>query len=341
MAETRRMHHGSLDGEDKWTETKVKQLVDSKSLAPRDKGTDEPIGENLDECPICFAYFPMLNSTCCCNKAICTSCFLHIQRYGKRKSCPFCNQSKLEVVFFGPRTDEERFLEYVEDISLELKKRASLKEETDCALKKDIVDESLIQFDAEQKNSSLSHLSSALLERVRRRSVLSNDDSDLYDAEARTLESLCNILQQEEISEEDLAMVVALHRSYMEHKSKSKSKDKDTSSSSIAAASCHSEHLLNMDDDDSNFLEMFSLSSSNLGKSVLSASCPGNLNSLTQQTSPSENSCNPVDEDSFPLVDIEDPERSESTTFYLDIPPISPSIHFARKSQSSETQERV
>jgi len=261
------------------------------------------------------------------------------------------------VVFFGPRTDEERFLEYVEDISLELKKRASLKEETDCALKKDIVDESLIQFDAEQKNSSLSHLSSALLERVRRRSVLSNDDSDLYDAEARTLESLCNILQQEEISEEDLAMVVALHRSYMEHKSKSKSKDKgkflppqfpykddhilDTSSSSIAAASCHSEHLLNMDDDDSNFLEMFSLSSSNLGKSVLSASCPGNLNSLTQQTSPSENSCNPVDEDSFPLVDIEDPERSESTTFYLDIPPISPSIHFARKSQSSETQERV
>jgi hypothetical protein len=68
MAETRRMHHGSLDGEDKWTETKVKQLVDSKSLAPRDKGTDEPIGENLDECPICFAYFPMLNSTCCCNK---------------------------------------------------------------------------------------------------------------------------------------------------------------------------------------------------------------------------------------------------------------------------------
>ncbi|GJQ14180.1 hypothetical protein GpartN1_g5971.t1 [Galdieria partita] len=344
MAETRRMHHGGDGGESKWTETKVKQLVDSKSLAPRDRGTDEPIGENLDECPICFAYFPMLNTTCCCNKTLCTNCFLHIQRYGKRKSCPFCNQSKLEVMFFGPRTDEERFLEYVEDISLELRKRASLKEETECPSKKDAVlqtDDNFIQFDSEEdkRNSSLSHLSTPLLERVRERLILSND-TDYYDTKGWSFQSICNILQQEEISEEDLAIIIALHRSYMEQKSKSRQNGSEKKDESPGESS-HSEHLVDMDEDDSSFLDIFSLSasSSDLGRSLWSSSCPTQLNQLTQQTFCDEYSG--ATGDSCRLVDVEDPERSESTTFYLDVPPISPSLHFVSKSQSSERQEQL
>ncbi|EME28763.1 uncharacterized protein Gasu_38120 [Galdieria sulphuraria] len=342
MAETRRMHHSGDGGENKWTETKVKQMVDSKSLAPRDRGTDEPIGENLDECPICFAYFPMLNTTCCCNKALCTNCFLHIQRHGKRKSCPFCNRPKLEVMFFGPRTDEERFLEYVEDISLELRKRASLKDETECVSKKDAVlqtDDNFIQFDSEEdkRSSSLSHLSSSLLERVRNRLVLSNN-SDYYETKGLSLQNVCNILQQEEISEEDLAVIIALHRSYMEHKSKSRESSTEKKDESLGGSS-HSEHLVDMDEDDSSFLDIFSLSgsSSHLYKPSLSTSCPTHFNQLNQ-TRCSEDSV-ATGNSSSRLVDIEDPERSESTTFYLDVPPISPSLHFMSKSQSSETQE--
>ncbi|GJD07111.1 hypothetical protein Gasu2_14880 [Galdieria sulphuraria] len=273
-----------------------------------DGNKSEANGENLDECPICFAYFPMLNTTCCCNKALCTNCFLHIQRHGKRKSCPFCNRPKLEVMFFGPRTDEERFLEYVEDISLELRKRASLKDETE------------FRFRGRQKKL-----------------VLSNN-SDYYETKGLSLQNVCNILQQEEISEEDLAVIIALHRSYMEHKSKSRESSTEKKDESLGGSS-HSEHLVDMDEDDSSFLDIFSLSgsSSHLYKPSLSTSCPTHFNQLNQ-TRCSEDSV-ATGNSSSRLVDIEDPERSESTTFYLDVPPISPSLHFMSKSQSSETQE--
>lgn len=86
------------------------------------------------------------------------------------------------------------------------------------------------------------------------------------------------------------------------------------------------------EDDDSTFLEMFSLSSSNIGSKSSFACLSSQCNRFSEESSSLMDSCR--------LVDIEDPERSESTTFYLDVPPISPNIHFvSKKSQSEPTME--
>ncbi|CAI5497604.1 unnamed protein product [Closterium sp. Naga37s-1] len=41
-------------------------------LAPRYAERDEPSGD-LDECPICFLYYPSLNTSRCCKKRLCTA----------------------------------------------------------------------------------------------------------------------------------------------------------------------------------------------------------------------------------------------------------------------------
>ncbi|GJD10029.1 hypothetical protein Gasu2_42490 [Galdieria sulphuraria] len=81
---------------DSWDEQKVETLVEAKLLAPRQQGLDEPFAEYQEECPICFYFYSQVNRSSCCNKPICTNCFVYIQRK-IRKKCPYCNKWGLEV----------------------------------------------------------------------------------------------------------------------------------------------------------------------------------------------------------------------------------------------------
>ncbi|CAO3592071.1 unnamed protein product [Absidia cylindrospora] len=59
------------------------------------------------ECPICFLFYPpFINHTRCCDKLICTECFLQLKRSVESPSlaihCPFCMQPHLGVIRVPP-----------------------------------------------------------------------------------------------------------------------------------------------------------------------------------------------------------------------------------------------
>ncbi|KAI8341411.1 hypothetical protein BC941DRAFT_416789 [Chlamydoabsidia padenii] len=63
--------------------------------------------KDTTECPICFLFYPpFINYTRCCNKPICTECFLQLKRSVDSPSlaihCPFCMQSHLGVIRVPP-----------------------------------------------------------------------------------------------------------------------------------------------------------------------------------------------------------------------------------------------
>ncbi|GMP71848.1 hypothetical protein CsSME_00030102 [Camellia sinensis var. sinensis] len=57
---------------------KLRKLILDSKLAPCYPG-DEECGFDLEECPICFLYYPSLNCSRCCTKGICTECFLQMR----------------------------------------------------------------------------------------------------------------------------------------------------------------------------------------------------------------------------------------------------------------------
>ncbi|KAK4536394.1 hypothetical protein CDCA_CDCA08G2419 [Cyanidium caldarium] len=66
----------------------------------------------LEECPICFLYYPCLNTARCCRRRFCTECFLQIRPQRKPGptmacACPFCKHEPLEVVFLGAVPEAE------------------------------------------------------------------------------------------------------------------------------------------------------------------------------------------------------------------------------------------
>ncbi|ORZ20505.1 hypothetical protein BCR42DRAFT_408916 [Absidia repens] len=59
------------------------------------------------ECPICFLFYPpFINHTRCCDKLICTECFVQLKRSVESPSlaihCPFCMQPHLGVIRVPP-----------------------------------------------------------------------------------------------------------------------------------------------------------------------------------------------------------------------------------------------
>lgn len=85
---------------------KLRRLILDGKLAPCYPGREE--GE--EECPICFLHYPVLNNSKCCNKRVCTECFLQVQTstpQGVVPSCPFCKVSNYTAKFVGARTAEE------------------------------------------------------------------------------------------------------------------------------------------------------------------------------------------------------------------------------------------
>lgn len=95
---------------------KLRKLILESKLAPCYPG-DEECTCNLEECPICFLYYPSLNRSRCCMKSICTECFLQMKVPNSTRptQCPFCKTENYAVEYRGVKTKEEKGLEQIEE----------------------------------------------------------------------------------------------------------------------------------------------------------------------------------------------------------------------------------
>ncbi|KAJ0514648.1 putative transcription factor C2H2 family [Helianthus annuus] len=95
---------------------KLRKLILESKLAPCYPGADDDCSFDLDECPICFLYYPSLNRSRCCMKGICTECFLKMKPDSTILSqCPFCKTYNYVVEYRGVKTKEEKGLEQIEE----------------------------------------------------------------------------------------------------------------------------------------------------------------------------------------------------------------------------------
>uniref|UniRef100_A0A7C9A070 RING-type domain-containing protein n=1 Tax=Opuntia streptacantha TaxID=393608 RepID=A0A7C9A070_OPUST len=96
---------------------KLRKLILESKLAPCYPGGDECESGLLEECPICFLYYPTLNRSRCCLKSICTECFLQMKNPNSTRptQCPFCKSLNYAVEYRGVKSKEERSLEEMEE----------------------------------------------------------------------------------------------------------------------------------------------------------------------------------------------------------------------------------
>lgn len=96
---------------------KLRKLILESKLAPCYPGGDECDCGLLEECPICFLYYPTLNRSRCCKKSICTECFLQMKNPNSARptQCPFCKTSNYAVEYRGVKSKEEKGLEQIEE----------------------------------------------------------------------------------------------------------------------------------------------------------------------------------------------------------------------------------
>lgn len=64
----------------------LRKLILDGKLAPCYPGGEEPtsavkgsLAAPAEECPICFMFYPVLNTSKCCSKRVCTECFLQVR----------------------------------------------------------------------------------------------------------------------------------------------------------------------------------------------------------------------------------------------------------------------
>ncbi|XP_054812347.1 E3 ubiquitin-protein ligase DA2L-like [Prosopis cineraria] len=95
---------------------KLRKLILESKLAPCYPG-DEECANDLEECPICFLYYPSLNRSRCCTKSICTECFLQMKVPNSTRptQCPFCKTANYAVEYRGVKSKEEKGLEQIEE----------------------------------------------------------------------------------------------------------------------------------------------------------------------------------------------------------------------------------
>eukprot|EP00250_Pteridium_aquilinum_P011661 c20223_g1_i3 orf=1328-2218(-) len=95
---------------------KLRRLILNGQLAPCFPGAED-FAIELDECPICFLFYPSLNRSKCCTKGICTECFLQIKspHSARPTQCPFCKTSSYVVEYRGAKTVEEKGVEQAEE----------------------------------------------------------------------------------------------------------------------------------------------------------------------------------------------------------------------------------
>ncbi|WOL13497.1 protein SIP5-like [Canna indica] len=100
---------------------KLRKLILARKLAPCFDALEEPPNQqhprDLEECPICFFYYPSLNRSRCCSKGICTECFLQMKPsdVNRHVQCPFCKTTCYAVEYRGARTEEEKEQEQFEE----------------------------------------------------------------------------------------------------------------------------------------------------------------------------------------------------------------------------------
>ncbi|KAF0901496.1 hypothetical protein E2562_003483 [Oryza meyeriana var. granulata] len=95
---------------------KLRRLILEAKLAPCYPGSDDPRAD-LDECPICFLFYPSLNRSKCCAKGICTECFLQMRTPTSCRptQCPYCKMASYAVEYRGVKTMEEKGNEQIEE----------------------------------------------------------------------------------------------------------------------------------------------------------------------------------------------------------------------------------
>ncbi|KAM0931756.1 hypothetical protein ACQ4PT_000065 [Festuca glaucescens] len=95
---------------------KLRRLIVEAKLAPCHPGADDPRAD-LDECPICFLFYPSLNRSKCCAKGICTECFLQMKSPTSCRptQCPYCKMLNYAVEYRGVKTKEEKGVEQIEE----------------------------------------------------------------------------------------------------------------------------------------------------------------------------------------------------------------------------------
>ncbi|XP_039072014.1 E3 ubiquitin-protein ligase DA2L-like [Hibiscus syriacus] len=95
---------------------KLRKLILESKLAPCYPGNEECCYD-LEECPICFLYYPSLNRSRCCLKSICTECFLQMKNPNSTRptQCPFCKTPNYAVEYRGVKAEEERGIEEIEE----------------------------------------------------------------------------------------------------------------------------------------------------------------------------------------------------------------------------------
>ncbi|XWS16815.1 hypothetical protein CRYUN_Cryun33cG0012700 [Craigia yunnanensis] len=95
---------------------KLRKLILESKLAPCYPGGEECYCD-LEECPICFLYYPSLNRSRCCMKSICTECFLQMKNPNSTcpTQCPFCKTLNYAVEYRGVKTKEEKGIEQIEE----------------------------------------------------------------------------------------------------------------------------------------------------------------------------------------------------------------------------------
>ncbi|XP_073001929.1 E3 ubiquitin-protein ligase GW2-like isoform X1 [Typha latifolia] len=98
---------------------KLRRLIRSHKLAPCFDAIDDAQFDpcDLEECPICFFFYPSLNRSKCCGKRICTECFLQMMPSETSQSvqCPFCKTCSYAVEYYGSRTAKEKEFELAEE----------------------------------------------------------------------------------------------------------------------------------------------------------------------------------------------------------------------------------
>ncbi|KAF8080665.1 hypothetical protein N665_0929s0018 [Sinapis alba] len=96
---------------------KLKKLILESKLAPCYPGAEESSSHDLEECPICYLYYPSLNRSRCCMKSICTECFLRMKNPSSSQptQCPYCKTSNYAVEYRGGKTKEEKSIEQIEE----------------------------------------------------------------------------------------------------------------------------------------------------------------------------------------------------------------------------------
>ncbi|KAG6611283.1 ring u-box domain-containing protein [Phytophthora cinnamomi] len=100
-----------------WELKAARRLVVERKIAPRFPGREAKEGCFSLECPICFMFYPgSLNMSSCCNKPICSECYLQIRPPQKPISCPFCNHEAFTIRYTVPSPAELATIRSMKDL---------------------------------------------------------------------------------------------------------------------------------------------------------------------------------------------------------------------------------